>query len=283
MFGFARGSRVKKYEAVDLVWNLLEQEKREVVHRAHVRAVAGDKEYWWVETNYCDPPNTIPPLSRLFAVNRKTGHITERAIEEIVQFEWWRKTPLEYSKNQQAHPGKTVSTPAQKPTSPKDREFPSEQTIGQLAPRELYEACWVEATDRERQNGYDDLNNVERICYCLINFEGYVNNGGLASWLFGNSPQVLRDTTAALKVIESSKMSALMEKVFALLPALDNFNDHDSWYDHFTALPDAVHAKIEELNPEYAKHEPEMFDLVNTYARQHWREVRPMDDPGHVV
>jgi hypothetical protein len=284
MFQFLRRNRLTKEDAIDLVWGLLEREKPEVVHRAQVRAVAGDRTQWWIETDYCDPPNTIPPLSRLFTVNHKTRQIEERPIEDIIQFEWWQKAPLDYAKEQKAKREAGISDPPPVVrTNPKPRTFPTDETVDTLSERDLYEACWIEATDRFNQCGFDALNEAERVIYCLIQLESEVNNGGFSLWLYGTDPQVIRHTPISLVAIESKKIGAVINQVLEHTPGLADSETHDLWYAYFDSLPESIHLKIERLDCRYAKFESDMLAAVYRFARRHWREIRPMSQPGRVV
>ena len=78
----------------------IERERPEVICRASFRIVHSDKHVCWVESSYLDPPNTIPPLCRLFTVQHNEDTVTEKPFEDIVQFEWWAKAPIEYAKEQ---------------------------------------------------------------------------------------------------------------------------------------------------------------------------------------
>ena len=92
----------QRARAIAAIQTLIADQRPDVMHRTHFRAVHTGSDCCWVESTYCEPENTIPPLARLFTVNHQSGVITEHPIEDIIQFEWWQKAPLDYAREQRS-------------------------------------------------------------------------------------------------------------------------------------------------------------------------------------
>src|SRR5262245_60775991 len=114
--------------------------------------------------------------------------------------------------------------------------FPTAQTVNDWDDASLFSVCGYHAVLRENAEGFDSLNETERVLCCLFLFDNEVNNGGCGQWLCQCNPKVLAETAAACNKVGAETAALLVEEILRPLNSPRGFSNMKSWEAYMSAL-----------------------------------------------
>jgi hypothetical protein len=161
-----------------------------------------------------------------------------------------------------------------------DYRYPGVNALEKYDDASLFVEVSQCAAERCSQDGFDSLNESEKVLHSLYEFDAEVNNGGFGQWLSCACPNTIIGTLTALKTVGASEMADFVYEICLKLDNLNSSMSLERWNTYLESLPDSFHESLEPLSLRFGELEPEFLRFVYIYTRKHWRAIRPPERPS---
>lgn len=152
--------------------------------------------------------------------------------------------------------------------------YPTPDTAEDWDDVSLFAAAGFASALRYHQDGFENLNDIERSLCCLYLLEADVNNGGFGQWIQCLCPRSAAETPRVLRSIGATDMASFVADALRLMGDFTQLRTKEEWAEHYLSLPDEVHEHLETLTRPFLELEDDFLELAYAYTRANWEGVR---------
>ena len=113
--------------------------------------------------------------------------------------------------------------------------------------------------------GYENLNEKEKLIYCIWSLEGEVNNGGFHQFFWNSAGDYTRDTLKYLLAIEAKHTAELLIKASQIAFGGEAPADRNIRQEALEKDEDKKMENLNRLDDDFYKYKDDISGLVNRY------------------
>jgi hypothetical protein len=130
---------------------------------------------------------------------------------------------------------------------------------------EQYPDNFDAVSNKYETSGYEKLDNIEKLIYCIWWLEGEVNNGGFHQFFWNSAGDYTEDTLKYLLAIDAIHTADLLRKASQIAFGGEAPVDRNKRYDILEIDGEEKMEKLNVLDDDFYKYQDDIAGLVNRY------------------